>query len=88
MLVYVKVAWWAAFVAEDGRVLDSVIAIKNTSTSCKINHKDPLGGDYTTDTVNAITSVFMNAATLTVGWYTPGAVNGVMIDGQHKRSID
>lgn len=68
--------------------MDSVIAIKNASTSCKTNHKDPLGGDCTIDTINAIKSVFMNAVTLIVGWYAPGAVNGVMIDGQHKRSID
>ena len=85
--VWVKVAWWGAFVAEDGGVMDSVEAVKTACDSCKANHKDPPGGDCTTDAIDAVKSVLMNVVTLSVGWNAPGAVNGVMIDGQHKRSL-
>lgn len=85
--VWVKFAWWGAFVAEDGGVMDSVIAVKTACDSCKANHQDPPGVDCVTDAMYAVKSVIMNVVTLTVGWSAPGAVNGMMIDGQHKRSL-
>lgn len=85
--IWVKVAWWTAFLAEDGGVLDSITSVKNAYTSCKANYKDPLDSDCATDAANAIKSVLRNVMTLTVGWNAPGAVSDIMFDGQHKRPL-
>lgn len=67
--------------------MDTVKEIKNVCDSCKANHKDPDSGSCFDDSVDAVKSVMMNVATIAIGYLADKPRNGVVVDGQVKRSL-
>lgn len=85
--IWAKVAWWGAFVVEDGGVNDSVLAVRKACSTCKADHKDPPGGDCFEDSIKAVKAVLINVVVLMICWNALGTINDLMGNEHHKKYI-
>ncbi|CAL9736448.1 hypothetical protein MOSE0_J09890 [Monosporozyma servazzii] len=85
--IWAKVAWWGAFVSEDGGVIDSVNSVWDACLTCKADRRDFTGGACFDESLSAIRSIIRNATILMICWNVPGTINNLMGHEQHKKYI-
>ncbi|CCC70898.1 hypothetical protein NCAS_0G00110 [Naumovozyma castellii] len=85
--IHVKVAWWGAFIAGDGGLIDTATDIENACKSCMARHKDPPGGSCEDDVKTAIKSVVLNLIIGFVGWYSSRSISFIRGLSSQKRKV-
>ncbi|CCE64516.1 hypothetical protein TPHA_0H03130 [Tetrapisispora phaffii CBS 4417] len=77
--IWVRIAWWGSFYADDGGVLDSVESVKNVCKQCVADKQDP-NMDCTQAALDLSRALMKTLVLAAVGYGATHSTNGA-IDG-------